>query len=501
MKTIRFTRADLDLFRSASHDRNPLHLSDEYTRRSPYGGRVVFGVLNGLMALGHSTAADRAGNVLSRVEFEFFDTALLDIDYRMETVSTSGSEATVRVTDGRRPVLEALFTFAPGKLPQSPQLPPWQPDSSEPEDLSTVQLPVGKRVAGKYSPSNHLEAVCSRVELKQVSATTQHVAALMWASYLIGMKLPGKRALFSRLLMDFQDVSRATMPFDYQAEIADVSEAGELTIRAALTSGGTKWATVTLGAYVREDLPEVTTAGVESLVGRSQALQGKVALVTGASRGLGSALVRVLALHGCTVLLNFVRSQREAEQLRDSLSGTPGKVYFEVGDVSSLAWCKEAEKRISTQWGRLDFLICNASPPLLPLWLEASNADRVNDFIQKSLAMLSSPMMAFLPLLAGGRGWNVLISSTAVNQPHPYFPHYVVAKCGAEAMVRAASAEYRAISSLIVRPQRLLTDLTNTPLGRKGAMPPEKVAAAVLKRVLAPPCPGKVEILEQFSAT
>jgi NAD(P)-dependent dehydrogenase (short-subunit alcohol dehydrogenase family) len=110
-------------------------------------------------------------------------------------------------------------------------------------------------------------------------------------------------------------------------------------------------------------------------------------------------------------------------------------------------------------------------------------------------------MMFFLPLLAKAKGWNVLISSTAVTQPHPHFPHYVVAKCAAEALVRSASTEYRTLTSLIVRPSRLLTDLTNTPSGRRGAMPSEYVAAEVLKRMEGVAAPGKVEVLDQFHVT
>src|SRR5438093_7230880 len=112
MKTITFTPEDLDLFSSASHDLNPLHLSDEYARRTPYGGRVVFGVLDGLTALGF--LADRRESVLSSIEFEFFDTALLGIEYSVHTVETQ-SEGTVRIMDGRRPVLEAVLTYRPGR--------------------------------------------------------------------------------------------------------------------------------------------------------------------------------------------------------------------------------------------------------------------------------------------------------------------------------------------------------------------------------------------------
>src|SRR5205809_5267107 len=406
MKTITFTPEDLDLFSSASHDRNPLHLSDEYARRTPYGGRVVFGVLDGLTALGF--LADRRESVLSSIEFEFFDTALLGIEYSVHTVETQ-SEGTVRIMDGRRPVLEAVLTYRPGRS-QSSRLNEWQSAAPEPRNLSGAQLAVGQRVHGKYGPSlKHLEMLCSRIKLTQSWATPLRTAATMWASYLVGMELPGKRALFSRMSIEFQDSEQATAPFDYRAEIVEVSDVGELTVHANLMSEGTSWAKAIIGAHVREDLPPVTTESIEKLVGRSQALAGKVAFVTGGSRGLGADLVRVLALHGCTVIVNFARSQHQAEQLRESLSQTPGKIILEQGDAAGLAWCNETKERVAAQFGRLDFLICNASPSLLPLWLETSAGERVHNFIEKSLALVSAPTMAFLSLPASGKGWNVLI--------------------------------------------------------------------------------------------
>src|SRR5207245_3365254 len=120
----------------------------------------------------------------------------------------------------------------------------------------------------------------------------------------------------------------------------------EWTVQATLTSGGTSWATVTLAAHVREEIVPLSISNLETLVGRSHSMTGKVALVSGASRGLGSALVRVLALHGCTVMLNFMHNQSLAGQLCDSLAHTPGKVLLEAGDIGSMEWCQQAERRI-----------------------------------------------------------------------------------------------------------------------------------------------------------
>jgi len=319
----------------------------------------------------------------------------------------------------------------------------------------------------------------------------------MWSSYLIGMEVPGKRALFSRLRIDFEEAN-VSSPFGYEAEITAVSPVGELSIAGTLSCDGAVWARAELAAHVREDVPPITVESVEKLVGRSDSLKDKVALVTGGSRGLGSALVHALILQGCTVVLNYARNRNLAEAVCASLADAPGKIVLNQGDVATEKWCRETPARVESELGRLDFLICNASPPLLPLWLEPQAADRVNQFIHASTAMVSGPMMALLPQVAATKGWSVLISSVAATQPHPHFPHYSVAKCAAEALVRSAATEYRNVSSLIVRPSRLLTDLTNTPLGRKGAMAPETVAAAVVKRLKGTSAPGKVALLDEF---
>jgi len=473
-------------------------LSDEYARRTPYGGRVVFGVLDGLTALG--LIPDRAGRVLSSIEFEFFDTALLGIDYSVDVRENDETEIAVQVMDGRRPVLEALLAFRQGSAGK------WQDGVSqrtlsEPRELTSRQLPVGYRVEGTYAPPDaEFRHLLSYLHLEKSWLAPQHVAALMWTSYLIGMELPGTRALFSRLRIDFENLPRVSSPFDYTAQVTAISPVCELNVEGLLASGGEVWARVEMAAHVREDVPPITVASVEQLVGRGQALAGKVALVTGASRGLGSALVHSFALHGCSVILNFAHNRELAEHLRNSLSTLPGEVILDQGDAGGLEWCREAADRIASHFGRLDFLVCNASPPLLPLWLEPDAAARVSQFVNASVAMVASPMATFLPDLAAQKGWNVLISSVATTQPHPHFPHYSVAKCAAEALVRSAATEYRTVSSLIVRPSRLLTDLTNTPLGRRGAMAPEIVAAAILNRLKAAPATGKVEILDQFEA-
>jgi acyl dehydratase len=112
MTTIRFTTEDLDLFQSASHDCNPLHTSDDYARRTAYGGRVVYGVLNAIMALAKAQVLDNADRSISAIECDFFDVASIGLEYSVTVTGQSPSEITVRVSDAHRPVL----ALAPGKI-------------------------------------------------------------------------------------------------------------------------------------------------------------------------------------------------------------------------------------------------------------------------------------------------------------------------------------------------------------------------------------------------
>jgi NADP-dependent 3-hydroxy acid dehydrogenase YdfG len=101
-----------------------------------------------------------------------------------------------------------------------------------------------------------------------------------------------------------------------------------------------------------------------------------------------------------------------------------------------------------------------------------------------------------LELLNRSDGCVVIISSAAVENPVREWPHYVAAKRAVEALGCVASLQYPRVRTLIVRPQKLLTTLTNTPMGRLGAASPGLLANRIAARLEDPLEPGKTEILD-----
>jgi NAD(P)-dependent dehydrogenase (short-subunit alcohol dehydrogenase family) len=357
---------------------------------------------------------------------------------------------------------------------------------------------------GAYYPASELADLIARFGLAERGLVPEQVASLLWSSYLIGMQLPGERALFSRLTLTFADMPPApgSGPLEYQARVTSFDERFNLArITAQLALAGSPFADAELRAFVREDVPRTGAAELQRLLPPSRALDGRVALVTGASRGLGATIARALASQGCTVLANFLRSRDEVERAAAELAEQgAGPLIGIQGDAADPAWCENTRQQIARDYGGLDVLVCNAALPLRPMALHPSFAARLGAYVAESVALASTPMATFLDLVAQRAGWNVVISSAAVAEPPADWPHYVGAKSAIEALTRVAALQQPEVGFLIVRPPRLLTDLTNTPspLSRAGVLGPEIVAARIVQRLLEPAAGGTVAVLDEF---
>jgi len=499
--SIRFTRQDAELFSAASHDTNPLHLSESYARKTAYGEPVIFGVLGALAALGR--LHDRPGLALSDIVLEFRNPLYVGIDYLVEEGETTAGRTQLKVYDAGRLAMTITCGFSPDNGYRAELADSDTAHAARSANRAIGDIREGLEVRGAYAPSAaYLEQVMGRWELPAKGITPIQVAALMWSSYLVGMELPGERALFWRLELRFSpDGAGGDAPLSYDATVARVDERLDLVeTMATLRCAGVALADARVTAFVRAASPEPSIAALDVLLPRSRRLEGKVALVIGGSRGLGAAISQALALQGCTALVNYRHSSADAERLAEELSNAVGCIKPMQGDATDVAQCQGLLERIRTAYGGLDILVCNASPPIRPLGFTPDGLARYQEFVSASVALVSVPMAVFLPALSERRGWNIVISSQAVDTLPAEWPHYVTAKYAIEGLARWGAATYKRVPCLLVRPPKLLTDQMNTPLGRQGALPVERVAAAIMRH------PGKsnsprvhgMEIMDEF---
>lgn len=215
-------------------------------------------------------------------------------------------------------------------------------------------------------------------------------------------------------------------------------------------------------------------------------LTDRVALVTGASRGIGRAVALDLARHGAHVVA-LARTQGALEELDDEireLGGSATLVPLSLTDFDALDRLAEA---IAGRWGKLDIVFGNAGilGPLAPLGHVAPKEwQQIMDVNVTANWRLIKAMDALLRASDAGRA--AFVSSGAAHKCTAYWGPYSVSKAALEALARTYAAETAttAIKVMLVNPGPLRTKMRAEAMPGEDPMTlrtPEELAAEVLK--------------------
>jgi len=196
-------------------------------------------------------------------------------------------------------------------------------------------------------------------------------------------------------------------------------------------------------------------------------IEGKVALVTGASAGLGYGVARALAEEGCSVAINA----RRRDALEHAAAGLPGDVLALSGDVTAPDAPARLVAAVIERFARLDILVANAGGP------PRARALEVDDDVM--LAALNANLMTSIRLVreavphmrAHGWGRIVLSTSIAVKEPIPTLAYSNTARTGLWAWAKTAAADLidEGITLNLVCPGSHATDRARE-LGLSGRM-------------------------------
>lgn len=172
---------------------------------------------------------------------------------------------------------------------------------------------------------------------------------------------------------------------------------------------------------------------------QSQLLHGRVALVTGASKGLGRCLARELVASGARVAL-LARSSDDLERLGTELGNDGIALPCDVRCSSHIA---SAIERAATHFGRLDILVNNAASCSVSS-IENAGDEMIAAEIETNLMAPIWAIRAAVPhLRASGQGHIVNVSSEIVRHPSKFLSIYAASKAGLEALSAAVEAELR----------------------------------------------------------
>jgi 3-oxoacyl-[acyl-carrier protein] reductase len=196
-------------------------------------------------------------------------------------------------------------------------------------------------------------------------------------------------------------------------------------------------------------------------------LAGKLALVTGGSRGIGRAIVKRLAADGAAVVFSFLRDQRAAEEVMAAVQAAGGNAYAVQADLGRLAEVRRLFDQAERHLGGLDILVNNASVVVTVSIAEATEQAYDRVMAVNSRGTFFALQQAARRLRDGGRIVNLSTVNTVL--PAPGVAIYAASKAAVEQFTRVAARELagRGITVNTVSP-----GATDTAMFR-GANPPD----------------------------
>jgi 3-oxoacyl-[acyl-carrier protein] reductase len=208
-------------------------------------------------------------------------------------------------------------------------------------------------------------------------------------------------------------------------------------------------------------------------------LKGRVALVTGASRGIGAAIAVALADAGARVAVNYRERRDAADVVVARISGAGGRALALAADVSDGAAVAAMVDAVGSALGAIDILVNNAGIALIAGIDDLTEAD-FDRTIAVNLKSVFLCTQAVLPHMRG-QGWGriVNISSGAARGAGGVGLHYNASKAGMEGMTRGYAARLvkQGVTVNAVAPSLIETDMVRSgvasspariPLGRFG---------------------------------
>lgn len=192
-------------------------------------------------------------------------------------------------------------------------------------------------------------------------------------------------------------------------------------------------------------------------------LTGKVAVVTGAGRGIGKAIALRLAYEGASIVVNYRSSEKEAKELVEEIREKGGTAECVQGDVSFLEDAEKVIKFAAEKFGRLDILINNAgiTRDTLLLRMKEEDFDKVLQVNLKGVFNCTKHASAIMLKQKSGRIIN--ISSVVGIIGNAGQANYAAAKAGIIGFTKSIAKEIgaRGITVNAIAPGFITTDMTD----------------------------------------
>ena len=473
------TRSMVEQFATISGDRSSLHLDSDFAKTTQYRDNLVHGMIPIAMTI--SEFYRRSGSMavsLSKIRAKFLTplrvgdsftiTFIANIsddsnEINFEIVNCSDHQVATRGLFQISSHGEAPLNSAPSREIQVDCICANLDESC----FYLDEISKGSETEIDIKLTNHaLEAFRRLLNFQQLTdIQAAQVGLLSSLSTLVGMKMPGRTATFQDFQLDFTNPHSVPRILKLHGNVSAVSAAVNAihqTIkflnseRAVVASGK-----IGVGIKKRPVLPPQFTEINEALAPK---LGGRVALVSGASRGLGAVIAKALAASGCRVVVNYFSNKAAAEAVVDDIIANHGKAMALQADVSNPDAVNEMLSAIeaSPDFRTVDILVNNAVARFQPCPFSVLKWDTVAADLSVVLGGAFHLTKCCAPHMIDRKFGRIInISTVATISPPEKQLAYVVAKSALDGFTRALAVELAAHGILVntIAPGMMETDL------------------------------------------
>ncbi len=193
-------------------------------------------------------------------------------------------------------------------------------------------------------------------------------------------------------------------------------------------------------------------------------LDGRIALVTGGSRGIGRATAEAFARQGATVVVNYVKGEAAARAVADGIVAGGGKADVQGFDVSDSKAVDEAVEAIVKRHGKVDVLVANAGIAIDGLLLRLKDEDLDKLWTSNVRGAIACARATTRSMMRGRWGRMIFVSSVVGDMGNIGQTAYAATKSALLGAARSIAREYasRNITANVVSPGYIDTDMTAT---------------------------------------
>lgn len=191
-------------------------------------------------------------------------------------------------------------------------------------------------------------------------------------------------------------------------------------------------------------------------------LEGKNALITGASRGIGRSIALLFAEYGCNIAFTYINEDQEAADITAELQAKGVRVLCIKSDAANFAAAHEVVKQVVDAFSKIDILVCNAGITHDTLLMRMTE-EQWDDVLNVNLKSVFNYCHAVTPQMVRQRSGSIIAMSSVVGiGGNAGQANYAASKAGIIGLIKTLSKELggRNIRANAIAPGFILTDMT-----------------------------------------